>query len=322
MADGATVARPFVDVAAVLAGGLPEPPAPVLLTREDGHALFYSGQVNVLFGDPESGKTWVAYAAVQEALRDRGRALVVDLDHNGAPQILSRLLALGVEAGVLSDPDRFRLAEPEDAAEMLLAVVAGAEWRPAVAVVDSVGEMVAMFGANSNDPDEWSVLNRRTLQALANVGAVVIAVDHLPKSTDARVHGQTGTLAKRRSIGGVSLRVEAREPFAPGLGGCSALTIAKDRPGGLRAHCPAIGHHQPAGLFVLEQVGDLTIWRITNPTVAQFADPAPSVSDSDLADLDALDPPPRSQRDVKDRLGWGSHRALTGLTEWRKRVAS
>jgi hypothetical protein len=51
----------FVDIAAILAKGIPPPPAPVLLRRTDGHALFYAAKVNVLFGDPECGKTWIAW---------------------------------------------------------------------------------------------------------------------------------------------------------------------------------------------------------------------------------------------------------------------
>jgi hypothetical protein len=58
----------YGDVAGLLAGDLPEPPAPELLRRTDGNAMFYKGQVNMLFGEPESGKTWVALAAVSEAL--------------------------------------------------------------------------------------------------------------------------------------------------------------------------------------------------------------------------------------------------------------
>jgi hypothetical protein len=85
----------YVDVAALLDGTLPEPPAPDLLRRSDSNALFYAGQVNLLFGDPESGKTWVALAAVEEALHKGGTALVVDLDHNGPAATLSRLVALG-----------------------------------------------------------------------------------------------------------------------------------------------------------------------------------------------------------------------------------
>ena len=48
-----------VDVGALLAGGLPDRPKPVVLRRTDGDALFYRGAGHSLFGDPESGKTWV-----------------------------------------------------------------------------------------------------------------------------------------------------------------------------------------------------------------------------------------------------------------------
>ncbi|ORI11757.1 hypothetical protein BJD99_01040 [Rhodococcus sp. 1163] len=58
----------YTDIAALLDGTIPEPPAPEILQRSDGHALFYTGQVNLVFGDPESGKTWVALAAGAEVL--------------------------------------------------------------------------------------------------------------------------------------------------------------------------------------------------------------------------------------------------------------
>jgi len=35
----------------------------VLLRRADGQCIFYAGKVNVLYGDPECGKTWIALAA-------------------------------------------------------------------------------------------------------------------------------------------------------------------------------------------------------------------------------------------------------------------
>ena len=58
----------YGDVAGLLSGDLPEPPAPELLRRSDGNAMFYKGQVNMLFGEPDFGKTWVGLAAVSEAL--------------------------------------------------------------------------------------------------------------------------------------------------------------------------------------------------------------------------------------------------------------
>ena len=112
--DDSTADEPteiYTDVAALLDGELPEPPKPLLLTRTDGHALFYAARVNLLFGDPETGKTWVALAACAEALRDGRRALYVDLDHNGAAAIIRNLLLLGAPKSALRDPDVFRHCE-------------------------------------------------------------------------------------------------------------------------------------------------------------------------------------------------------------------
>ncbi|MDQ7906751.1 hypothetical protein RB614_19735 [Phytohabitans sp. ZYX-F-186] len=306
----------FVDVAAVLSGGLPEAPPPVLLRRTDGHCLLYAAKVNVLFGDPECGKTWIALAAIVEALADDRRAAIIDLDHNGAAEILSRLLMLGARPDVLSDPNRFRLAEPEDEDNLVLTVAALRMFRPAVALVDSLGELLPLFGLNSSNPDDYTVAHRRVLTPLANAGAAVVAIDHLPKSDDARVHGQTGTLAKRRAVNGVTLRVRVHETFAPGRGGAANLTVEKDRSGGVRAHCPGAGKSAPAGRFVLSAWPDGTLtWAVTGPPRDDGIESAP---DPDVALLDQLDPPPRSQRDVKERMGWGGSRAMSALRRWRE----
>lgn len=129
------------DVAAFLDGGMPPPVEPALLRREDGNALFYESKVNVLYGDPECGKTWIALAAVVEALNGGRRAAVIDLDHNGMPEIISRLLALGARPDVLANRDTFWLTEPEDEDSLILEISQLRAWQPAVATVDSLGEL-------------------------------------------------------------------------------------------------------------------------------------------------------------------------------------
>lgn len=315
--------RLYVDVAALLDGGLPEPPAPRLLRRRDGYALFYAAKVNVLFGDPECGKTMIAIAACVEALNAGRRAALLDVDHNGAAEIVGRLILLGANPAHLADPARFRLYEPEDREELLERVGDARRWRPAVAVVDSLGEMVPLLGLSSNSPDDYSTAHRQVLTALADTGAAVIGIDHLPKSEDARAHGQTGTVAKRRAINGASLRVTLTEPFIPGRGGAASITIHKDRPGGLRAHSPVVGKSQPAGRFILTAHDDgTTSWHITAPDAAADAAQADSAPIDDIAELDSLDPEPASVRDVKDRLGWGSTRASTALRAWKEHRAA
>lgn len=304
----------YADIAALLAGGIPPPPAPVLLRRDDGNCLLYAGKVNVLFGDPECGKTWIALAAVVEALSAGRKATFVDLDHNGVSEVVSRLLLLGAKPADLGDLDRFRYCEPEDGDMLILTVADLRRWRPAVVVVDSIGELLPILGLSSNSPDDYTSANRRVLSALSTSGAAVIAIDHLPKDDGAREKGQTGTLAKRRTVNGITLRVTVAEPFAPGRGGAASMSVTKDRPGGVRAHCPMVGKSQPAGRFVMEAREDGTVsWHVTAPR--ELPADAP---DSDVAELDSLAPAPRSQRDVQERLGWGSNRAMNALRRWRE----
>lgn len=308
----------YLDVAAMLDGGLPDPPVPVLLRRDDGRFIFYARQVNLIFGDPESGKTLVMQAAGSEALKSRRRVLFIDIDHNGPEATVSRFLDMGVPEDVLRDLDLFRYVEPEDR-EHLMAVVKDAKaWRPHVVGVDSVGELLPLLNLNSNSPDDFTVAHNAVLKPLASAGAAVLAIDHLPKNTESRASGPTGTAAKRRAIGGVSIRVTINEQFTPGRGGSAYLTVNKDRHGGLRRHCPAEGKEPSAGLFKLDSSDDKILWSISTPRGGEAA-AAIGVKAEDLAELDTLDPPPSSVRDVKTRLRWRTDRAMQTLSEWRSR---
>lgn len=308
----------YLDVATLLDGGLPDPPAPVLLYRDDGNAIFYAAQVNLIFGDPESGKTLVAQAAAAEALRAGRKVLFVDIDHNGPQATISRFLDMEVPEGTLRDPELFRYVEPEDKAHLMAVVKDAKQWRPAVAVVDSVGELLPLLNLSSNSPDDFTLAHTAVLKPLAMVGSAVLAIDHLPKNTESRAAGPTGTAAKRRAIGGVSIRVTINEQFTPGRGGSAFLSVNKDRHGGLRRHCPAEGKEPSAGLFKLDSSTDRISWTVSTPKLGEAA-AAVGVNVEDLAELDRLDPPPASVRDVKDRLKWRTDRAMDTLREWRSR---
>lgn len=308
----------YVDVAALLDGGLPDPPEPVLLYRGDGVALFYAGQVNLVFGDPESGKTMLVLAAASEVLKAGRRVQVIDLDHNGPDATIYKLLDMGAPESALRNPELFRYVEPEDKAHLLAVVADAKQWRPAVAVVDSVGELLPMMRLSSNSPDDFTIAHTAVLKPLAMAGACVLAVDHLPKNSETRSSGPTGTMAKRRAIGGASLRVTINEPFAPGRQGSAFLSVHKDRHGGLRRHCPTEGREPSAGLFMVDSTGHEISYSIRPPQLGDAAKAA-GVSPEDLAALDRLDPAPASVRDVKERLRWNSQRASDALRAWRSR---
>jgi hypothetical protein len=255
------------DVGAFFAGTAPQPPKPVLMHRTDGRALFYAGKLNLVFGDPESGKTLLVLAACAEALHDGRRALYVDLDHNGPEFILPLLVAFGVGVDTLSDPALFRYYDDIDAAlSMLMLVEESAVWRPAVAVIDSIGELLPMMGASSNDGDDFTRAHTNVLKPLAKSGAAVIEIDHLPKNLFTRSQGPVGTAAKRRPVGGLAVKVICRRTFIPGKGGTAELQINKDRTGGVRRHSPP-GRPQSAGTFVLDTPDDNGVigWRVIPP---------------------------------------------------------
>lgn len=307
----------YVDIRALLDGDLPEPPEPQLGRRTDGVHLFYAGQVNWLFGDPESGKSWLCLACVVEALNAGRRVLIIDLDHNGAPATVRRLLDMGAPDERLRDPDRFRYCEPEDHAELCRVIEDCKAWRPAVAIVDSVGELLPLTGASSNSPDDFTTAHSNVLKPLARAGAAVIAVDHLAKGADSRAVGPTGSAAKRRAIGGVSLRMKVKTPFTPGRGGSAVLVINKDRHGGLRQHCP-FGDREPvAGTFkLLAFTDDVLEWVIHPPADGERNDDEAAPTE-DVAAIGALDPPPDTVEDARVRLNWRKQRAATALRAWR-----
>lgn len=308
----------YADVAALLDGTMPEPPAPEILGRSDGRGLFYAGQVNLVFGDPESGKTWVALAAAAEALRAGQTALVLDLDHNGVQATVQRLLMLGAPVTALRDPQSFRYVEPEDHLHLADVVADVIPWRPDVTVLDSIGELLPLFGASSNSPDDFTMVHARVMKPLAaKAGSALIAIDHLAKNQESRAQGATGTSAKRRAIGGASLRVKLLDAFTPGRGGACLLTIHKDRHGGLRAVSP-VGDQEPvAGTFRMTTLDGATSWRVYAPEGGE-RNPEETAPPEDVAAIEALSPRPETVREARERLGWNMGRTVDAMRAWRR----
>jgi hypothetical protein len=318
--SGETETEMYLDVAAALEGGIDAPLPCVGMRRTDGWHVLYPAAVNVVFGPPESGKTLWALASGADVIRDGGLFVFADFDHNGAPAILARLQEFGVSRDKLSDPDSFRYASPgsAEAVDRLvadLAVVKATDERPVLIVVDSIGELIPMLGGNTNDADEYTAIHRRVLTALAAGGAAVLAIDHEAKGSDSRSYGATGTVAKKRAVDGVMLRVAIIDPFAPGQGGAASLSIVKDRHGGVRRLVNTGGSEPIAGVFRLTP-GDgdsASTWELYPGRSAS------SKLSADVLMLIELDPPARSKDDVKTRMGWGSDRAQRALEGYRNR---
>lgn len=266
-AQAAAESPAYTDFAALLSGGLPEPPKPTVLHRDDGTAVFYRRKRNDLHGDPEDGKTMVALAAaVHDLTTTNGGVLFLDFDNNGPAETAQRLIMLGADPSVLADRNRFRHIEPADAQEVLRVVADCAGWATLV-IGDCVGEVMPLFRASSDSADDYTRVMQQVSSPLEQGGAAVIWLDHQAKGAESRNYGAGGTMAKRRAVSGVSINLVRKQSFVPGQGGMADLWINKDRPGGLRAHCPkGEGRRQFAGTFVLDAPDPATgvaTWRVT-----------------------------------------------------------
>jgi molybdopterin-guanine dinucleotide biosynthesis protein len=313
----------YVNVAAILEGGVAAPEPDILPLADESH-LFYSGEFNLVFGDTESGKTWLCLAAVADRLEKGGRAAYIDLDHNGAASIIKRLQHFGIEDSALVDQQRFRLAEPHDSVELKEVVTDLTTFEPDIVVIASLGEVLPLFRLKSNDADDFTMAHTGVIKPLTRCGAAVLVVDHLAKNADSRNFGPTGTTAKSRAVGGTSVRVTAEEPFKPGEGGSAKLELYKDRHGGVRRQFPKSEPKPVIGTFTItDDDGDLTYSINSGLTVSMAkqkainAEHAESDAEriAELADGDF----DMSVRSVRQLLKCGQARAQRAMDAYRAR---
>lgn len=306
----------YYNMAALLSGDLPDPPAPSVMSRSDGVSIFYANALNLVFSDPESGKTWLLLCAMAEELNMGRRVLFMDLDHNGPVSVATRLINLGVSTDVLSDLDRFRYIEPADTVAMTEIIKDAATWSPRLVVIDSLGELLPMYRASSNSDDDFTSVHTRIIKPLVRTGAAVVLIDHLAKGQESRASGPTGAAAKRRAVDGVSLRVTKKADFVPGQGGTAYLTINKDRHGGLRANSRTDDREPLAAVFKLIPDGDRLRWELRTPNDDEHAPTANPRADL-VAKIAELTPPPKSANDAHARLGGNRTAVLAAYKEWQ-----
>ena len=245
----------------ILTGNPPEVEPPEWATRQDGLKLFYRARINGIYGDPETAKSWLAMCTIVEALAMSEKCVYLDADHNGAVEIVSRLILLGADRKQLADPGMFRLYEPDSTGDLSQFVSEMREYKPALCVIDSIGEILPMMGLSSVDNDDITNAIRKLLKPIAHkAGACVITIDHLPKDSDARSSGYAiGGTAKKRAIDGSYLSASVKHSVAPGRIGRVMLKVEKDRAGKVREFSPA--NH--AGVFVLDSTSPERItWSI------------------------------------------------------------
>ncbi|MDU2058685.1 MAG: AAA family ATPase, partial [Dermabacter sp.] len=208
-------------------------PEPQLLKRSDGPALLYPGKTHTIYGESESGKSWIAQYVAVETLTNSGRVLYVDFESD-AGDILDRLQTLGATPAQLKQP-HFTYVRPDaspDAFHEQEAFRALLTEAYDFIVFDGVTEALNLHGKATKDNDEITQWMRAVPRRFSReTGAAVVLVDHVVKSIETRGRFPIGGQAKMAAIDGAAFLVEPVSAIGPGLDGALTIRVTKDRPG-------------------------------------------------------------------------------------------
>ena len=239
-----------------------------MLEREDGVHLFYRGRINWLFGQPESGKTWVAALVAKQILESGGK--VVWFDMEDTPQtFLKRMTSLGIDRAVVIDQDRVRYAQPQEPLfsgdkvweKNSAEIEAFKAWRPDLVVFDACAESMSLEGKSISSNDDVTDWITKIIRPWTYLGAAVLVIDHLPKSDENRNDRYPiGGQHKLSGLDGSSIRTNMVQKFGRNVStndairGIVRLTVTKDRSGGVRGPIIQSGSEDPdaAGELVLD----------------------------------------------------------------------
>ena len=207
-------------------------PPSALLRRSDGEILLYDGETNWMFGEPGSGKSWIALYVVQESLA-RGKRTVF-WDHEMSPgQTKARCEALGLDLVEAERSGLFLYLKPY-AEQSALAMSQLKEWQregdgQALVVIDAA----ASSGAPSDggDVEPWL---KTFVKPFEDDDHTLLVLDHVAKQRLGRPDGPIGSARKLQAVTGAALDLSGIA-WTQKKDGVVKLTVHKDRYGALPA---------------------------------------------------------------------------------------
>jgi hypothetical protein len=240
---------------------LEEEEPPSMLRREDGNCLLYAGKINAIFGESESGKTWIALEAIRQELEKNNIVFYLDFE-DSARSILNRLKTLRVKQDKFK---MFRYANPDEPLGEGIGEIMRTQimaYLPTLIVVDGVNAAMNLLGLDLEKNKDATHFSQKVLKPLRIGGAGILTIDHVTKSKDNRGNYAIGAQAKRADIDGAAFAVSVALPFGRGIDGALDITCTKDRPGFVRAICPDAKTVGVANLKSLPMAGFLYQYQV------------------------------------------------------------
>lgn len=215
---------------AILSGSVTDR-LPELVPLVGGGHLLYRAQVHSVAGESGSGKSWLALHSCAEHMRAGGVAIYFDIETSKV-RTYQRLLELGVEPDLLRRS--FNYAHPTESIDETQATFIAEGIRrmnaDVLVILDSAGEGISLAGINP-DSDEVAEWIRRVPRKMADAGATVLMVDHVPKNTGGgKATFAIGSQRKRAAID-VQFMFDVDAAFSRERAGGARVRVAKDRDG-------------------------------------------------------------------------------------------
>lgn len=217
------------------------PKAPNMLTRTDGEGLLYQGQLNVLYGEPESGKSWLALVACWEEMQAGNHIFYFDFEAD-ANTIVERLAAMEIPEDLIAEyfhyADQNQLSEPlsiELWEETIEPQIREREYPPSLVVLDGVTEAMTLQSLDTKDEVGAAKFFGLLVRKWLNYGITVVQIDHVPKNAHNKGYA-FGSQHKKAIVKGSQLSVSISDAARPGQGrsGRIDVTVEKDNAGYLR----------------------------------------------------------------------------------------
>ena len=201
---------------------------PSAFVREDGETLLYEGLANTIFGEPSSGKSWIALMAVIQQLRAGRRVIWWDNEDRASTlakrmQLLRATDLIGIEALAWRTGD---LHLSETAMAEALAFLDGGNG-PGLVVLDSATAFLCP--KDGADVHPWMTGH---ISPWIDAGHTSLNLDHVPKQRKDRPMGAVGSFEKLSIIRGAALYVHGTA-WNGQQGGAVHLTVHKDAHGQL-----------------------------------------------------------------------------------------
>lgn len=241
--------------------------APTVCARSDGVSLFYlGGKEHNIYGETETGKDMLLDFAIIDCLDrpedNRYSVMEIDFEEGDQVDVGSRLLNMGLDPDLLTDPAWFRYATPATPKEADACLRDMLRWRPDLAIFNGVSAAYSLNGWPLKENDSWGEFRSHYTSPCLHAAISTISTDHVPKES-----GSGSGSGGRYAIGGVNklnlatgtgYLLEAVAAIVRGGEGRSRIILTKDRPGGVKPFCvpgksPLMRY---AGTLSVKSVGD------------------------------------------------------------------